>query len=151
MKDPANQTRFTLLFANVTEADILLRKELTALELAHPNKFRVVHTLDKPPAGWAGASGYVSPELIKAHVPPAELGDKIKVFICGALSFCAFPLCPLRGRESALADSEVMWYGYIGPPGQVNAVAGKKDGPRQGAIGGILKDLGYTEDQVFKF
>jgi cytochrome-b5 reductase len=39
----------------------------------------------------------------------------------------------------------------IGPPGQVNAVAGKKDGMKQGAIGGVLKELGYTEDQVFKF
>ncbi len=39
----------------------------------------------------------------------------------------------------------------IGPPGQVNAVVGKKDGMKQGAIGGILKELGYTEDQVYKF
>ncbi len=43
----------------------------------------------------------------------------------------------------------VRWDG-IGLPGQVNAVAGKKDG-KQGAIGGILKELGYTEDQVCKF
>lgn len=44
-----------------------------------------------------------------------------------------------------------MGWGIIGPPGQVNAVAGKKDGMKQGEIGGILKELGYTEDQVFKF
>ncbi|KAI0246415.1 cytochrome-b5 reductase [Lactifluus subvellereus] len=120
LNDPTNRTRFTLLYANVTEADVLLREELAALERAHPNTLRIVHTLDKPPAGWSGASGYVSKELIKAHIPPAERGDKVKVLICG-------------------------------PPGQVNAVAGKKDGPKQGAIGGILKELGYTEDQVFKF
>ena len=41
--------------------------------------------------------------------------------------------------------------GGIGPPGQVIVVAEKKDGMKQGAIGGILKELGYTEDQVFKF
>ncbi|KAH9984045.1 ferredoxin reductase-like C-terminal NADP-linked domain-containing protein [Russula compacta] len=120
LNDPANRTRFTLLYANVSEADILLRDELAALERAHPNTLRVVHTLDKPPAGWAGASGYVSRQLVSAHVPPAERGEKIKVLICG-------------------------------PPGQVNAVAGKKDGMKQGAVGGILKELGYTEDQVFKF
>jgi hypothetical protein len=45
----------------------------------------------------------------------------------------------------------VVGWGKIGPPGQVNAVAGQKEGPKQGAIGGILKELGYTEDQVFKF
>ena len=43
-----------------------------------------------------------------------------------------------------------VWDG-IGPPGQVNAVSGQKEGAKQGAIGGILKELGYTEDQVFKF
>src|SRR5258707_15701260 len=41
--------------------------------------------------------------------------------------------------------------GGIGPPGQVIAVAGKKDGVKQGVIGGMLKELGYTEEQVFKF
>lgn len=35
-----------------------------------------------------------------------------------------------------------------GPPGQVAAVAGKKAGYKQGELGGILKELGYTEDQV---
>ncbi|KAN0129985.1 ferredoxin reductase-like protein [Lactarius tabidus] len=120
LADLTNRTRFTLLYANVSEADILLREELSALERAHPQALRIVHTLDKPPQGWAGASGYVSRELIKAHVPPAELGDKVKVFICG-------------------------------PPGQVSAVAGKKQGMKQGEIGGILKELGYKEDQVFKF
>ncbi|KAJ7116842.1 cytochrome-b5 reductase [Mycena crocata] len=38
-----------------------------------------------------------------------------------------------------------------GPPGQVAAVAGKKAGMKQGALGGVLKELGYTEEQVFKF
>ena len=35
-----------------------------------------------------------------------------------------------------------------GPPGQVAALAGKKEGMKQGALAGVLKDLGYTEDQV---
>ncbi|KAI0275415.1 hypothetical protein BC834DRAFT_840227 [Gloeopeniophorella convolvens] len=120
LADPVNRTRFTLLYANVTEADILLRKELDALQRAHPERLRIVHTLDSPPAGWAGAAGYVNADLLKAHVPPASVGDKVKVLICG-------------------------------PPGQVNAIAGKKEGMKQGPVGGILKELGYTEDQVFKF
>ncbi|KAJ6463753.1 NADH-cytochrome b5 reductase, partial [Mycena vulgaris] len=35
-----------------------------------------------------------------------------------------------------------------GPPGQVAALAGNKAGMKQGALGGVLKELGYTEDQV---
>jgi cytochrome-b5 reductase len=96
LNDPTNKTRFTLLYANVSEADILLRDEIAALQRAHPDKFKVVHTLDKPPAaGWTGGSGYVSHELVKAHVPPAEKGDKIKVFICGTSSL----LSPSPGSD----------------------------------------------------
>ncbi|KAG6853536.1 hypothetical protein C0991_003393 [Blastosporella zonata] len=38
-----------------------------------------------------------------------------------------------------------------GPPGQVASIAGKKAGMKQGELGGVLKELGYTEEQVFKF
>ncbi len=84
LNDPTNRTRYTLLYANVTEADILLRDELAALQRAHPHTFKVVHTLDNPPSSrWSDAKGYVSRELIKAHVPSADKGDKVKVLICG--------------------------------------------------------------------
>ena len=39
-------------------------------------------------------------------------------------------------------------YWPIGPPGQVAAIAGNKAGFKQGELGGILKQLGYTENQV---
>ncbi|KAI0688573.1 cytochrome-b5 reductase [Cerioporus squamosus] len=120
LKDPSNKTRFTLLFANVTEKDILMKEEFDALVKKHPNTLNVVYTVDKPEQGWKGPTGYVNQELVLQHLPPANLGEKAKIFVCG-------------------------------PPGQVAALAGKKDGMKQGALGGILKDLGYNEDQVFKF
>ncbi|KAK7464483.1 hypothetical protein VKT23_006653 [Stygiomarasmius scandens] len=120
LSSPSNNTKFTLLFSNVTESDILLKPELDALKAKYPNKFDVVYTLDKPPKDWTGPSGYITKELLQQHVPKADLGEKAKVFVCG-------------------------------PPGQVAAIAGKKAGMKQGELGGILKELGYTEDQVYKF
>ena len=117
LKDPSNKTRFTLIFANVTEKDILLKEEFDALAKQHPDTLNVVYTLDKPEQGWAGAVGYVSQQMVEKYLPKAALGEKAKIFVCG-------------------------------PPGQVAAVAGKKDGMKQGALSGILKDLGYSEDQV---
>jgi cytochrome-b5 reductase len=38
-----------------------------------------------------------------------------------------------------------------GPPPQVAAIAGAKDGMKQGDLKGALKELGYTPEQVFKF
>jgi hypothetical protein len=37
-----------------------------------------------------------------------------------------------------------------GPPGQVAAVAGPKDDMKQGELQGMLKDLGFSQDQVYK-
>ncbi|KAI0066710.1 cytochrome-b5 reductase, partial [Artomyces pyxidatus] len=120
LADPANKTKFKLIFANVTEADILLKEEFDALKKKHPNTFDVVYTVDKGSPTWKGPVGFVNAELLKQHVAPPSLNEKVKVFVCG-------------------------------PPGQVNAIAGKKAGMKQGELGGILKELGYTEDQVYKF
>ncbi|OJT05645.1 NADH-cytochrome b5 reductase 2 [Trametes pubescens] len=120
LQDPSNKTRFTLIFANVTEKDILLKEEFDALKAKYPKTFNVVYTLDKPSAGWTGTTGYVNQELVSTHLPAAALGEKAKIFVCG-------------------------------PPGQVAAISGPKKGYQQGELGGILKPLGYTEEQVFKF
>ncbi|ETW86565.1 hypothetical protein HETIRDRAFT_437452 [Heterobasidion irregulare TC 32-1] len=122
LADPSNKTKFKLVFANQTEADILLREEFDALRKAHPDTFDVLYAVDKPESGkaWTGHTGFLSKDVLKQHLAPPSLNDKVKVFVCG-------------------------------PPGQVAAIAGKKEGPKQGAVGGILKELGYTEDQVYKF
>ncbi|TEB38577.1 cytochrome-b5 reductase [Coprinellus micaceus] len=117
LADKGNKTKFKLLFANVTEKDILLREEFDALKKKYPSTFDVVYFLDQAPEGWTGPTGYINADAIKAHVGAADLKEKVKVFVCG-------------------------------PPGQVAAVAGKKAGMKQGELGGILKELGYTEDQV---
>lgn len=38
-----------------------------------------------------------------------------------------------------------------GPPGQMKAISGEKDGMKQGELSGALKDLGYTSNEVFKY
>ncbi|KAI0829133.1 ferredoxin reductase-like C-terminal NADP-linked domain-containing protein [Trametes gibbosa] len=120
LQDPANKTRFTLIFANVAEKDILLKEHFDSLKTKYPQTFNVVYTLDQPSADWKGTVGYVNQELVTKHLPPPSLGEKAKIFVCG-------------------------------PPGQVAAVAGPKAGMKQGELSGILKQLGYTEEQVFKF
>ena len=66
-------TTMALLFANQTEADILLRDELDELARKHPHRFRVSYTLDRPDKDWNGFSGFVNEEMIKTALPaPAE-------------------------------------------------------------------------------
>jgi cytochrome-b5 reductase len=55
------------------------------------------------------------------QVLPEPKSDNVKVFVCG-------------------------------PPGLMKAISGGKKSPRdQGELAGILKELGYSEDQVYKF
>lgn len=59
LKEPhSQQVRMSLLFANQTEKDILLRAELEALAEQHSN-FHLHFTLDQAPEGWGYSQGYV--------------------------------------------------------------------------------------------
>ncbi|KAG6039410.1 NADH-cytochrome b5 reductase [Claviceps citrina] len=117
-----DRTKVTLVFGNVSERDILLRRELAHLENTFPQRFRAFYVLDKAPEGWpAGASGFISRDLLKTVLPEPREGDKVKVFVCG-------------------------------PPGLMKAISGPKVSPRdQGELSGVLKDLGYSKEQVYKF
>ncbi|OKL59395.1 NADH-cytochrome b5 reductase 2 [Talaromyces atroroseus] len=118
--NPEDKTKVTLVYGNVTEDDILLKKELQDLENTYPQRFKVFYLLDKPPQEWTGGSGFVTKELLKTVLPePKE--ENIKLFVCG-------------------------------PPGMYKAVSGGKKSPQdQGDLTGILKELGYDKEQVFKF
>lgn len=119
-KNPDDKTKVTLVFGNLTEEDILLKKELNELENTYPQRFRAFYVLDNPPKGWTGGKGFITKDLLKTVLPePKE--ENIKVFVCG-------------------------------PPGLYKAISGNKVSPKdQGELSGILKELGYSKDQVFKF
>ncbi|KAL4949922.1 NADH-cytochrome b5 reductase 2 [Aspergillus filifer] len=119
-KNPEDKTKVTLVFGNVTEEDILLKKEFQELENTYPQRFRAFYVLDNPPSGWTGGKGYITKELLKTVLPePKE--ENIKIFVCG-------------------------------PPGMYKTISGPKVSPKdQGELTGILKELGYSKDQVYKF
>lgn len=50
------------------------------------------------------------------------------------------------------ADSENIKIFVCGPPPLYKAISGEKKSPQdQGELGGILKELGYSKEQVYKF
>lgn len=119
-KNPEDKTKVTLVFGNVTEEDILLKREFEDLENTYPNRFRAFYVLDNPPKEWNGAKGYISKDLLKTVLPEPK-SENIKIFVCG-------------------------------PPGMYKAISGTKVSPTdQGELSGILKELGYSKDQVYKF
>ncbi|OCF35960.1 NADH-cytochrome b5 reductase 1 [Kwoniella heveanensis CBS 569] len=88
LKNPADKTKLALIYANVEEDDILLRKELEALQASSNGRFTLYHVLNKPPANWSGGVGFVTKEMIEQHMPHGGVGspnhgEGHKVLMCG--------------------------------------------------------------------
>lgn len=120
-KNPEDKTKVTLVFGNISEQDILLKKEFEELENTYPQRFRAFYVLDNPPEGWRQGKGYITKELLKTVLPEPKEGDKIKLFVCGP-----------PGLYKAISGM-------------------KKSPADQGDLDGYLKELGYSKDQVYKF
>ena len=80
-EDPRDDTKTTLIYANKTEGDILLRKELDAFASKH-EQFRVQYVLSNPSVGWEGGKGRVDKDMIEKFLP-APAGMDSKVLVCG--------------------------------------------------------------------
>lgn len=81
-KNPNDKTKVTLVFGNLTEEDVLLKREWENLEQEFPQRFRAFYTLDQPPEGWSLGKGHITKDLLKTVLPGPDQ-DNVKVFICG--------------------------------------------------------------------
>lgn len=118
---PADKTKVTLVYTNKTESDILLREKFDALAKSNPDQFKIVYGLDQAPANWQGFQGYLTTDIAKSLLPDPTRAEKVHVFVCG-------------------------------PPPQMKALSGPKGKNfTQGELSGVLKELGYTSEQVYKF
>jgi cytochrome-b5 reductase len=91
LKDPSDTTRVSLLFANQTEDDILVREELEEMAEKH-DQFSLWYTLDRPPENWSYGSGFVSGEMISTHLPPP--GPTSQILMCGPPPMIKFACLP---------------------------------------------------------
>jgi cytochrome-b5 reductase len=166
--DKDDRTRLSLVFANRREEDILMRGELDELAEKHAEdggdgRFRVHYVLSRPPmngasgskdgsaessaeeggssgsggssgggeAVWGGGTGWIGPEDVgPAHLPTPVDGETM-VLVCGQDEF----LDTVSGRTMRAPP----------PPG-------KKKGPKiQGELTGVLAQVGYGAQHVYKF
>lgn len=81
-KNPEDKTKVTLVFGNVSEEDILLKKEFEDLEQQFPQRFRAFYVLDNPPKDWKQGKGFITKDLLKTVIPSPE-EENIKAFVCG--------------------------------------------------------------------
>lgn len=80
-ENDADTTQISLVYANRSEADILLREELDAFARRYPGNFKVWYMLDTAPEDWAYGSGFVDADVLREHMPAP--GPGTKVLLCG--------------------------------------------------------------------
>lgn len=118
LRNPDDTTKVSVLYANVTPDDILLRQKLDALAATHPN-LKVFYTVDTPSKNWMGGTGHISKDMAVKGLPAPS--DDTLILVCG-------------------------------PPGMMEHISGDKAKDySQGKLTGLLKDLGYSEEMVYKF
>lgn len=122
LKNPDDKTKISLVYANNTEQDILLKEEFEELERKYPDRFNKVFTVSKASSEGEGLfeKGYVTEDTIKKVWPGKQSGQKILV---------SGP--PPMIEAIAGAKGGFGW--------------------TQGSVGGILQKMGYGKDDVHKF
>jgi len=120
-RNPEDKTKVTLVFGNITEEDILLKQELDDLENTYPQRFRAFYLVDKEPMQLKRAVHGRVTKELLKAELPEPGSGNNKIFVCG-------------------------------PPGMYKAISGAKNSPSdQGEVEGILKELGYKKEEVYKF
>jgi predicted ferric reductase len=81
MRERQDVRPVTLFYASATWDDVVFRDELAELSESMPN-LRVVHVLERPPEGWTGESGYITPDVLRRHLPSQY--RRYEYLICGS-------------------------------------------------------------------
>ncbi|KAL6523492.1 NADH-cytochrome b-5 reductase-like protein [Orobanche gracilis] len=80
LKNPDDHTQVSLLYANVSPDDILLKKKLDVLSASNPN-LKIFYTVDNPTKDWLGGRGYISKDMIVKGLPSPS--NDTLILVCG--------------------------------------------------------------------
>jgi len=107
IKDPKDTTTMYLLYANQTEEDILVRKELETVAERFPDRFKLWYTLDRPTDSWRYSGGFVNKEMIASHLPPPS--DETIVLMCGPPPMIKFACVPNLNDLGYSPESQIVF------------------------------------------
>ncbi|RAH45852.1 putative cytochrome b5 reductase [Aspergillus brunneoviolaceus CBS 621.78] len=80
-EDDRDTTEISLIYANRTENDILLREELEDFARKYPKNFKLWYMLDTAPEVWQYGTGYVTQAVLSERLPSPS--PETKILLCG--------------------------------------------------------------------
>lgn len=92
LRDPDDTCTFSLIYANKTENDILVRDMLELEARSSGGRFRLHFTLDFPPDNWGHYKGFISDKMIEECLPAPDLNPII--LMCGPPAMIKFACKP---------------------------------------------------------
>lgn len=81
MVDRCDKRPIKLFYCNQTWDAVSFREEVAELE--EKLNMQVIYTIEKPPQGWQGESGFLNTAILKKHIPKDWLNGDAQVFLCG--------------------------------------------------------------------
>lgn len=92
-KNPDDNTKMHLIFANQSQSDILLREELEEFQKNYPEKLELWFTIDKSvQPDWKYDVGFVNEDMLAKHMPKPS--DETLVLMCGPPPMINFACVP---------------------------------------------------------
>jgi predicted ferric reductase len=79
-RDRADRRPLLLVYGSPSWEEITFREAIEDLRAALD--LRVVHVLERPPHGWEGETGRITPDLLDRHLPD-DPGRALDYFVCG--------------------------------------------------------------------
>ncbi|KPI87776.1 putative NADH-cytochrome b5 reductase [Leptomonas seymouri] len=124
LSSQGNSTKISLLYSSKSINDVLLGDTLEKMAKKFPGMFATFYCLTTAPKRWTGYTGYIDKRMIQETMPgPEREGDSI-ILVCGPQPFMK-AICGVKDFKSSP--------------------------PKQGPLGGYLKEMGYAENCVYKF
>jgi cytochrome-b5 reductase len=160
LADEGDLTKLRLISVHKREEDILMKSELNELAFQFPDQLTVTHILTDASFYWEGLTGRGSVELARQLIPSPEREEEFNDNTCAADDQTTYEAAnPLsEPKREGRARSMVMVCGkdefvetWTGALTRIPASPGVKKEKLQGPVGGFLKQLGYDEQQVYKF
>jgi len=81
LSNPTETAEISLIYANQSPDDILVRDLLEALAAKYPKRLKLWYTVDRPDAGWKHSVGFITDAMIAEHLPPPAADTA--VLMCG--------------------------------------------------------------------
>ena len=138
-EERGDRTRLSFLYCNRTDKHVLLKGLFDNYAKRFPKRFKVAYAVDNvvDKANWKGYTGYVTHDMIRATMPPPTEKNYV-ILICGPdklLNHVAgVPMGAMQPMSSGLAMQPIA-----------------ADANNLVELGGILGDLGYDNNSVYRF